>query len=213
MTATHPHLSRRLASVAILLGLSGCASLFVSPPPKYLFRLTPKSTWPPNLPHRTAQLLIDLPLTAPGLDNKRIALTRSPILIDYFADAEWTDRVPVLVKTALLTSFENSGGITALDRESLGLRADYILAAEIRHFEAEYRGAANGPPNVWVAIDVKLVRMLGRKVIAQQLFEAHVPAGANDLPAIVTAFDTALGRVLKAIVLWALSHPLTAPRD
>jgi ABC-type uncharacterized transport system auxiliary subunit len=64
-----------------------------------------------------------------------------------------------------------------------------------------------------VAIDVKLVRMLGRKVIAQQLFEAHVPAGANDLPAIVTAFDTALGRVLKAIVLWALSHPLTAPRD
>jgi cholesterol transport system auxiliary component len=197
----------------LALAFSGCASLFVSPPPKYLFRLTPKSTWPPNLPRRSGQLLIDLPLTAPGLDSKRIALTRSPILIDYFADCEWTDRVPVLVKTALLTSFENSGGITALDREALGLRADYILAAEIRHFEAEYRGAANAPPDVWVAIDVKLVRMLRREVIAQQLFEAHVPAAANDLPAIVTAFDTALGTVLKAIVLWTLSHPLTAPRD
>lgn len=213
MTSPSWHLSRRVVPGALVLALSGCASLFVSPPPKYLFRLTPKTDWPPNLPQRSAQLLIDLPLTAPGLDSKRIALTRSPILIDYFADAEWTDRVPDLVKTALLTSFENSGAITALDRESLGLRADFILAAEIRHFEAEYRGAASGPPNVWVALDVKLVRMLRRRVVAQQLFEAHVPAAANDLPAIVTAFDDALGRVLKEIVLWTLSHPLSAPRD
>ncbi len=84
------------------------------------------------------QLLIDLPLSPAGLDTARIALTRSAVSIDYFADSEWTDRAPLLVQTALVQSFENSGAITAIDRESVGLRADFILKPEIRHFEAVY---------------------------------------------------------------------------
>jgi ABC-type uncharacterized transport system auxiliary subunit len=45
------------------------------------------------------------------------------------------------------------------------------------------------------------------------LFEHRVPAAANDLPAIVAAFETALGAVIREIVLWTLSHPLSAGRE
>ena len=65
--------------------------------------------------------------------------------IDYFADGEWTDRAPLLVQTLLLESLENSRSINAIDRESVGLRADFILKSEIRHFEAVY-DSPNGPP-------------------------------------------------------------------
>ena len=159
---TVARLSRRWVPRAFVLALAGCSGLLGGGAPAHLYRLTPKSTYPPNLPHPSVQLLVDVPLAPAGLDNSRIALSRSPISIDYFADSEWTDRAPLLVQTALLQSFENSKAITALDRESVGLRADFILRTEIRHFEAVY-DSSDGPPEVWVAINVRLVNPSGRR--------------------------------------------------
>ena len=206
MTRPAARLSRRFVPSVLILTLSGCAGLLGGGEPAHLYRLTPKSTYPPNLPHRSVQLLINEPLAPAGLDKSRIALSRSPVSIDYFADSEWTDRAPLLVQTAILQSFENSKAITAIDRESVGLRADFILDPEIRHFEAVY-DSANGPPEIWVAINVRLVNPSSRDVVAQTLFERRERASANDVPSIVTAFDEALGGVMKEIVVWTVTNP------
>ena len=203
---TATRLSRRWVPRAFILALAGCSGLLGGGAPAHLYRLTPKSTYPPNLPHPSVQLLIDVPLAPAGLDNSRIALSRSPISIDYFADSEWTDRAPLLVQTAILQSFENSKAITALDRESVGLRADFILRTEIRHFEAVY-DSSDGPPEVWVAINVRLVNPSSRDVVAQSSFERRQRASANDIPSIVSAFDEALGGVMKDIVVWTVTNP------
>lgn len=206
MTRPTARLSRRFVPSVLILTLAGCSGLLGGGEPVHLYRLTPKSTYPPNLPHRSVQLLINEPLAPAGLDKSRIALTRSPVSIDYFADSEWTDRVPLLVQTAILQSFENSKAITAIDRESVGLRADFILDPEIRHFEAVY-DSANGPPEIWVAINVRLVNPATREVVAQTLFERRERASANDVPSIVMAFDEALGGVVKEIVVWTVTNP------
>jgi len=203
---TVARLSRRWVPRAFVLALAGCSGLLGGGAPAHLYRLTPKSTYPPNLPHPSVQLLVDVPLAPAGLDNSRIALSRSPISIDYFADSEWTDRAPLLVQTAILQSFENSKAITALDRESVGLRADFILRTEIRHFEAVY-DSSDGPPEVWVAINVRLVNPSSRDVVAQSVFERRQRASANDVPSIVSAFDEALGGVMKDIVVWTVANP------
>lgn len=204
MTAPPLPLSRRLLVGAATLAFTGCAQLFVNPPPKYIFRLTPVGNFPPSLPHVQAQLLIDAPTTPAALDRRRIALTRSTLLLDYFADAEWADAVPELVQTVLGNSFENSQAIIAING-SLGLRADFVLGSEIRHFEAQY-GAGGGPPDVWVSIEAKLVEMPEREVVAQALFERHVPAAADDLPGIGAAFDAALQAVATGIVVWTVTN-------
>jgi cholesterol transport system auxiliary component len=147
-----------------------------------------------------------VPLAPSGLDTPRIALSRSAVSIDYFADSEWTDRVPLLVQTALLESFENSKAITAIDRGSIGLRADFILKTEIRHFEALY-DSPSGAPDVWVAIIARLVNPSGRDIVAQASFERHNRAKANDIPEIILAFDEALGGVIEDIVLWSVRNP------
>ena len=198
--------SRRLVPSAFVVALAGCSGLFGGGAPTHLYRVTPKSTYPPDLPHRSVQLLVDVPLAPAGLDNSRIALSRSPVSIDYFADSEWTDRVPQLVQTAILQSFENSRAVTAIDRESVGLRADFILRTEIRHFEAVY-DSSNGPPEVWVAINARLVNPSSRDVIAQSAFERRQRAAANDVPSIVWAFDEGLGSVTKDIVVWTVTNP------
>lgn len=205
-------LFRRSALLAALgLGLAGCASLLTDPP-KPLFQLTPKSTYPAGLPHLSGQLLIDVPLAPAGLDINRIVLSRSPVSLDYFADGEWTDRAPRLVQTALLESFENSRTVTAIDRETIGLSADLVLKTELRHFEAVY-DSPNGPPQVWVVLNARLVKMPERKIIAQQSFEARYPATANKIGDIVLAFDEALGKVMKETVVWTVTNPALQGHD
>jgi cholesterol transport system auxiliary component len=190
----------------MFLALAGCSGLLGSSAPGHLYRVTPKSSYPANLPRLSVQLLVDVPLAPAGLDTSRIALSRSAVSIDYFADSEWTDRVPTLVQTALLASFENSQVIIAIDRDSVGLRADFILKPEIRHFEAVY-DSPNGPPDVWVAINARLVNPSGRDIVAQTAFERRRGASANEIPQIILAFDEALGDVMKEIVVWTLTNP------
>jgi len=197
--------SRRLVPIVLVLALAGCSGLRGAGPPQ-LYRVTSKSTYPANLPHHSLQLLVDVPLAPAGLDTSRIALTRSAVSIDYFADSEWTERAPLLVQTALLDSFENSKAISAIGRESIGLRADFILRTELRHFEAVY-DSPNGPPEIWVVISVRLVNPAGRDIVAQTSFERRERASANDMQSIVSAFDEALGGVMKAIVVWTVTNP------
>jgi cholesterol transport system auxiliary component len=202
-------LSRRFVPSVIVLALAGCSGLFGGSAPAHLYRVTPKSTYPANLPHRPVQILVDVPLAPAGLDSSRIALSRSAISIDYFADSEWTDRAPLLVQTALVESFEDSNTINAIDRESVGLRADFVLKTEIRHFEAVY-DSPNGPPDVWTAINVRLVNPSNRDIVAQRSFEQRQRASANDIPSIIAAFDEALGGVMKDIVVWTVTNPALA---
>ena len=185
------------------LSVTGCASLLGLGPSPHLYRVTPKSTYPVSLPHASGQLLVDVPFAPAGLDTERIALSRSAITVDYYAEAAWTDRAPLMVQSLLVQSFENSGRITAIGRESLALRADYVLRPELRHFEAEYRDAA--VPSARAAIGVKLVKLPERAIVAQRNFEATAPAAANEMAAIVESLDTALHEVTRQIVDWTLT--------
>jgi cholesterol transport system auxiliary component len=211
MTMPAARISRRWLAGAMALLSTGCASLLGLSPSPHLYRVTPKSIYPANLPHLATQILVDVPLAPAGLDSPRIALSRSALSIDYFADSEWTERVPLLIQTALLESFENSGAITAIDRESIGLRADFILKTEIRHFEAFY-DSPNAAPEVWVAMIARLVNPTGRNIVAHASFERRERAAANDMGHVVLAFDDALGAVMGDIVVWTVRNPALSPQ-
>ena len=204
MTADRPTIARRSLALGAALALAGCASLFV-PAPRRLYRLTAPRDFPPTLPHSTAELAIERPQAPAGIDVSRIALARSPLTLDYYADAEWTDRVPDLIQDLLLDAFENSGALTAVDRGSAGVRADFVLGTEIRHFEAVY-GGEGAPPQAWVEIIVRLVMARGRAIAGQKRFGRRVAASANDVPAIVAAFDAATTAVLRDIVVWTVGN-------
>jgi cholesterol transport system auxiliary component len=205
-------IARRWLAGSAVLALAGCSSLFVATPPGKLYRLDAPQDFPTGLPHITAQLSIDRPQAPAGIDTSRIALSKTPLSLDYYTDAEWTDRAPELIQNLLLAAFENSGAMAAVDRNSGGLRADFALRTEIRHFEAVYDGM-NRPPRVWVEIIARLAAARERAIVAAARFEQRVPAAANGVPAIVAAFNTATQSVLRNIVVWTLSNPaLSQPR-
>jgi cholesterol transport system auxiliary component len=157
------------------------------------------------------QLLVVQPIAPAGIDTSRIALGPSPLTLDYFAGASWTDSAPQLVQTLLIQSFENTGDIVSVGRDSSLLRADFILLTELRQFQADYsQGGQNNPPIVRVRVNLKLVKMPEREIVAGETFDAAVPAAGNSLAEIVDAFDEAIGKVMRRTVEWTLRQGANA---
>lgn len=189
--------------LAMLGALGGCTQLVPGqrPPPQF-FRLSPKSTFDPSLAPVDWQLILEPPIANAALDTVRIALMRQPMEVEYYARANWTDQAPQMVQTLMIESFENSRRIVSVGRESLGLRADFVLKSELREFQAEY--FEPGPPSAHVGLNVKLVRMPRREIVASESFDVTWQAESDTLPAVVRAFDDALGDSLRELVHWTL---------
>lgn len=194
---------RRTFLLAMSAGLAACSAPLGGGAPPQLYKLTPVKDFPPNLPKTTAQLLIEAPSAPGGLDSERIALQKSTTSLDYFAGAAWTDRAPNLVQSLLVESFENTGKIAAIDRESLALRADFVLEPDLRDFTAIYGGT--DVPTVRVRIALKLVKLPDKQIVGLHTSSADAPATQNSVPGVVDAFNTALHQVIGDAVAWTLT--------
>ena len=195
----------RFAPTALaLFSLAACTGIIPGTgEPLKLYTLTPKSSYTADLPKVEWQLVVETPVAPAGINTNRIAVAHSPITLDYYAGATWTDSAPALVQTLLVESFENTGRIVAVGRESVGLKPDYVLKLELREFQAEY-DSPQAPPTVHIRIIAKLVRMPAREIVAAHMAERKQAATANSLDSVIGAFDEALGPVLKEIVIWTI---------
>jgi cholesterol transport system auxiliary component len=197
-------LALRAALLALAVGVGGCAAALTSPPAR-LYTLTPAAPADPALPQVGWQLLVETPVAPAGLDTPRIAVARTPTSIDYFADVSWTDRAPSMVQGVLIESFEDSGRIVSVGRDTAALRSDFVLKTDLRDFQAEYTSpTATNPDRVRVRLAAKLVAMPRRTIEAGETFEAVVPVQGSGFGPVVEAFDTALRQVMGQLVAWTL---------
>lgn len=195
---------RGMCGAALLLGLAACSTL--NPTAPHLYTLTPRASVAAG-PKADWQLLVETPAAAAGIDTPRIALARTPTSLDYFADVSWADRAPNMVQGLIVQTFEDSGRIVSVGRDTVGLRSDYVLKSELRDFQAEYAtpGAAM-PDRVHVRLSAKLVAMPRRTIEAGETFEASAPVRGRSFTDVIAAFDQALGQVTAELVGWSLSQ-------
>jgi cholesterol transport system auxiliary component len=189
--------------------LAACGGLLPKPPERQLYRLASAPALRTGLPRLPAQLLVATPTSLSAFDTARIALSRSALTLEYFADAEWADRAPFVVQAALIEAFEKSRAFSGISSEGSGLQADFVLATEIRDFVAIY-DSPTGPPRVRVQLNAELVRMPGRKILAETVVTGEATAPGNDIPAIVQAFGAALGGAASDLVGWTANAALSA---
>jgi cholesterol transport system auxiliary component len=187
--------------MALMLGSCALPDIGSGPPPD-LYVLSPKSTFPDDLPTVDWQLVVEEPSTAKGIDTDRIAIAPHPLEVKYLAGSRWADRAPRMIQQLLIQSFENSQKIVSVGRQSIGLRSDFLLKIELREFQAEKTAA--GDTQVRVRLNLKLVRQAVGMIVASQSFESVKPASGEQVPDIVQAFDDAVGAVMKRAVAWTL---------
>jgi cholesterol transport system auxiliary component len=203
MTTTMRTTHRALALAApLLILLAGCGSLLgPSGPPPQIYVLNPTSE-PVDAPTVSWQLSVVRPDAADVYDTQRIAILRGGVM-DYYADAQWTDQTEPLLQRALVDGFEKSGHIAAVGRERDGLHADNLLQIEVRNFVARY-SSDDGAPTVDIELVAKLVTPDRHLVIGTLDSHHEVAASANTVPATVAAFNTATGQAIDEIVAWTL---------
>jgi cholesterol transport system auxiliary component len=202
-------LVRRLFLIGLSsLALSACGGNLIGPPdasPMYM--VAPKFAAQPAGGEKVKWALSILrPYVAPGLDTDRIALTQADGTMDYYAKANYPDRLPDIAQQALLQGFEASGRIDAVAREEDALHADYNLAVELNDFAAHY-SQPDGIPSVTVSINVKLTTAHGRAIVGSYSTTQTVTATANSAAAATQALQQALGAAVTQIVNWTLAAP------
>ena len=187
--------------------LSGCGSVQLIPQPMQpqLYVLRPQVMTPMGPPVEW-RLSVGPPDASASLDTARIALSRSANTMDYFANAAWNDRLPLIFQRLLIETFDSSKRIVAVDRDTAGSESDYLLQTEIRDFEARY-ATQDGAPEIAISIQAKLTRMPQREIVSSLSVTQQAQAASNTLDNIVTAFNSATGAAIAQIASWTLNAP------
>jgi cholesterol transport system auxiliary component len=181
--------SFHLAAAVLALGLAGCASVASS----QSFDL--HAAQAKAKPSR-AKFVVEAPSIASPLDGDLIVVRGVDGSLSRVPAVRWADRLPVLVQSRTIQTFENAG----LARQVIvsGDPGDYRLRVEIRRFDIDAAQRA-----AEVELTARLVSEASGQVVAAKVFTASEPvmeiAGAGP----PQALDRALGVVLSQMVGWA----------
>jgi len=182
-------ISHLLLAAAAAISLAACAS-----EPKLTYDLNPVSG---GFPARGAkgQIAIPVPEATLPANSTSIVVRTGPQSVEYLSGAQWADKLPPLIQSRLIESFENAHVVRAAGKP--GMLADATLPTNLRRFDFDpARGEA------LVEISAQLVRPNGR-IISERLFSAACPAPSSEPFAVAAALDAALRQVMREIVLWA----------
>ena len=144
------------------------------------------------------QLAILRPDAILPADSDRIVVRAGPQSVAYLTGAQWADKLPALVQSRLIESFQNAHLLRTVGRP--GMLADFNLQTSIRRFELN--AAQN---EAVIEIDAQILAPSGR-IIAGRLFKGDVPVASADPTAVAAGLDAALAQVMRDIVTW------TAPK-
>lgn len=200
---------KRFLSIGILaLILSSCASLLPQPgepTKKYTLQSVRSEDFSLSEASRPYQLIVDLPMLYPPIDNARIALKPQEQTIDYYADVEWADRLSPLLQESLIYSLQNANKFQGVSRPTEGIHAHYALKVEVRKF---YIDQANKAQACVAHVDymVHLVKLPERHIVASRQFTHTHTVPENTMDAIVKSLNTAQLEASKTLVPWVLGH-------
>ena len=197
----------RAAILALgLVPLGGCAaitSLDTASRSLDTFELTPATTAGAARSRSGRILQVDLPTASGGISTDRILIKPGALRVAYLPDGRWVDPAPEHVQQLLVRSLAGTGRFAFVGGESSGPLPDYVLISDLEAFQAALAPPDTTPPvTVVVRLTLTILRDLDRRVVATQSFEGRAGAAGDDAPTVVTAFDAAMGRVLRDATSW-----------
>ncbi len=164
----------------------------VPAPRKTIYDLNAVTDFPDPKKELRAQLAIPEPTAVVMLQTQRF-LFAPGIELNGFADAQWSDALPVLTQAKLLQSFENYDIAHPPLRDASD--ADKRLLIDLRTFQIAADGSAE------IALSAKLLDKSGR-VVGARLFSARQRLDGSDPPAAVAAFDAAFASLTRDLIAW-----------
>lgn len=181
----HAHVVLAAAALGLLAACAG--------PPRTSYDIgAAEGGFPARAPR--GQLAVFEPVAIEPVVSDRIVVRTSSETLATLGGAQWVDRLPVLVQTRLVESFENARLLRAVGRS--GIVADHNLQTEIRRFELDSSQGA-----VSVEIFARLSGSSGQ-ALGGRLFSERIPVTSDDPGVVAATLNAALKEVLRQIVVW-----------
>lgn len=146
----------------------------------------------------TGQLVVVEPAALQPLEAERILAKDRGGSVSYLGGAQWSDRLPRLIQTRLIETFENASRLKAVGRPGDGTTPDYQLTTEIRAFQLD---ATAG--QAFAEVSAKLIDTKAGRTLSGRVFSARVPVSSPNGPEVAQALNQALSKILLDIVRWA----------
>lgn len=159
---------KSISVIMVFTLISGCGPLIPIPddaPKRYTLSHLEEKHQSPRIPK---QLLVEIPNASVTLDSSRIAVIPAPQQLDYFADMEWSDRLPILIQESLTYSLQNQHLFQGVTRSTDGIIPDQSLKIDIRKFYVNRTHA----PQAQLEYFVQLIDIASRNELASKTFTA-----------------------------------------
>jgi cholesterol transport system auxiliary component len=188
-----------LAAGLICLGLAGCAFASGGGRGPDTYDLVAPRSFAGTKRAAPWQLVVYEPTALHALETDRLMVRPRAEQVSYYKGVAWSDRLPRLVQTRMIESFQNSGAVKAVSATT----GQFGLATELRAFQID---VSTGRAAAEVDIFAKLINTGSGRVVATRGFNARVPA-ATDKPAdVVAALNQAFTEVLQDISTWVAAR-------
>ena len=186
-----------LATGLLCLSLLGCALAGSRPPTTY--DLVAPRSFAASAKPAPYQLLVYEPTTSSALDTSRLMVRPKADQVSYYKGIAWSDRLPRLIQTKMIETFQNSGAVKAVSPSS----GQYALATELRAFQIDVSG---GPAAAEIDLFAKLINTNTGRVIATKAFSARVPARTDAPGDAMAALNQAFTEVMQDTTTWVASR-------
>lgn len=196
---THPLQARyrnaggRLASVLVaVLALSACSA-----PAVPTFDLAAPREGGRGAFRIPGQIVVTEPAALQPFEAERILVKDGAGSVSYIGGGQWTDRLPRLIQTRLIETFENVTRSKSVGRPGEGVTADYQLNSEIRAFQLDA-----GRGEVVVELSERLLTATTGRIVRARIFTSRIPVSSANAGEIAPALNRALSTVLVDITRW-----------
>lgn len=193
---------RKILFALAALSLQACVSVLPEAPPpsaRYLVNDVEIAS-PPTAVSWT--LGVEDPEATLAYNTTKIAISREPAKVEYYAGGQWVDRAPRLFGAALVRSFENTGAVRGVGSRVTLPISTYVLQTDIRKLSVKHEGSAR---TAEVSVFARLTN--GRTAIyASKLFTASEPVAQDTPGAAATALNSALEKIQRDLVPWTFDE-------
>ncbi len=187
-----------LATGLLCLSLVGCALAGGSRAPTTYDLVAPRSFAGAAKP-APWQLLVYEPTATSALDTSRLMVRPKADQVSYYKGIAWSDRLPRLVQTRMIETFQNSGAVRAVSPSS----GQYALAVELRAFHID---VTSGRAAAEIDMFAKLINTATGRVVSTKGFNARVAAKTNSPGDAIAALNQAFTEVLQDTTTWVASR-------
>jgi cholesterol transport system auxiliary component len=187
------------------LFLSGCAGLLHSDArPEESYYLRARAAAVTDATQKAAvSLRVGHPVAAPGLDSPHIMLVQADHRMNFYTGSRWVAPATEVVESLAVQTLRESGAWTSVEDSGSPFPSDYLLAIDLRRFEADYT-AGGALPVVHVVLECIVGRREGRDVVATFVAAGDAPAAANRMSGVVAAFEQASTAAMDVLAQQAL---------